>query len=322
MIDVAHASGLRFASLAALACALATGCGRCGSRAAATSSAASGTEMAVGSTTGAAASDAPALPLPADVPEVKDTGGGRATAALRAVLQAYGVAFDAAAIERECNVDEDGASIDDLEDVAVKYGLEAGSVIVPVEHVLLPEAKILPAILIVDGDEDEQDFVAAWRMDGDRVQIMHPEDGTKWVARADLAKSLHVHEMAMPLDEYREAIAAPAYLDALAARLAALGVDGTEARALVDRAVADPGWRALGALDASIRKVTADGGSGKDALNAAFGCALEKRCDGVKPIPAALWSAQPAPKGGQGEAQVRVRGTVLLAIAGRAPPAP
>ena len=50
--------------------------------------------------TGAASSgaaDAPALLPVADVPEVRDTGDGRATAALRAVLQAYGIAFDAAA---------------------------------------------------------------------------------------------------------------------------------------------------------------------------------------------------------------------------------
>jgi ABC-type bacteriocin/lantibiotic exporter with double-glycine peptidase domain len=110
----------------------------------------------------------------ADVPEIRDEGDGRATTALRAVLLAYGISFDADALLRECNVDDDGASIDDLEDVAVKYGLEAGSVIAPVEHVLLPEAKMLPAIVVLDSADDEQDFAVAWRLDGDRVLVMDP----------------------------------------------------------------------------------------------------------------------------------------------------
>ncbi len=49
---------------------------------------------------------------------------------------------------------------------------------------------------------------------------------------------------------------------------------------------------------------------------------MEKRCNGVRPIPAELWSVQDAPKGPDGEAQVKVQGTVLLAIAGRASGAP
>jgi hypothetical protein len=315
MRSVAATPHLRGLAILALVGALAAGCGRCGSSAA--KSGDGGADDAA--TVAATGTEAPDAELPAEPPEVKDTGSGRATAALRSVLKAYGIGYDDAALTRECNVDDDGASIDDLEDVAVKYGLEAGSVIVPAEHVLLPEAKMLPAIVIVDGDEDSQDFVVAWRLDGDRVLLMHPEDGVKWAPRADVAKSLHEHEMAMPLDEYREALAAPAYLDALVARAVALGVDAASARALVDRAAADPGWRGLGAVDATIRRLVERGGAvTKEAFEATYGCAFEKRCDGVEPIPLALWSAGPAPKSAQGEAQVRVRGAVLIAIAGRA----
>jgi hypothetical protein len=305
------------------------GCQRCGGGAATGSSgdapatrAPDGGEPAASAAPPAAAAAETSLPV-ADVPEVRDEGDGRATAALRAVLGAYGVAFDADALLKECNVDDDGASIDDLEDVAVKYGLEAGSVIAPVEHVLLPEAKMLPAIVVLDGADDEQDFAVAWRLDGDRVQVMDPRQGRRWVPRADLQKMLHVHEMTMPADEYREAVAAPAFGAALLGRAAALGVDAASARTPLDKASADPGWRGLAALDAALRKLAGaapgDGGAGASAqLAASFGCAFEKRCDGVEPVPPALWSAQPAPKDAQGEAQVKVRGAVLLAIAGRA----
>src|SRR6185312_9172790 len=116
----------------------------------------------------------------------------------------YGIPFDAAKLMEECKVDDDGASIDDLEDVAVKYGLSAGSVIAPVEHVLLPEARMLPAVVVVDGADDDQDFAVAWRLDGDRVEVMDPREGRLWMPRAELSKHLHVHEMTMPADEWRE----------------------------------------------------------------------------------------------------------------------
>jgi hypothetical protein len=318
-------SKLRSVVLAAVACL--AGCQRCSSapgqvdsrpRAAGSSSAA----PSVGVEAPAAASaSGVARASEADVPEIVDTGRGRATAALRAVLKAYGIAFEAATIERECKVDDDGASLDDIEDVAVKYGIDAGTVIVPAEHVLLSQPKMLPAIVVVDAPDDEQEFVVAWRLDGDRVQIMDPREGRRWILRAELQKRLHIHAMSMPLDEYRAAIGAPDFSDALQARMTALGegrVGSSAPRALLDRAAADPGVRGLGALDAAIRAIEADPpDAGVDAkLSALFLCASEKRCEGVSPIPPSLWSVQPAPPGPDGEAQVQVRGAVLLAIEG------
>jgi hypothetical protein len=317
------------AALASLAMSAgAVGCGRCGSSSSTTGAdAAPASASASAAPAAAPAGDPAGAALPVeDVPEIRDTGRGRATAALRAVLQAYGIAFDAATIERECKVDDEGASIDDLEDVAVKYGLSAGSVIAPAEHVLLPAARMLPAVVIVDTADDEEEFVVAWRLEGDRVQVMDPREGRKWVSRADLQKSLYVHEMKMPADEYQAALSAPAFGDALRARMAALGADAEAARSLLDRAAAVPGTRGLGALDASLRALEAGGAvdaggavNAGDRLSATFACALDKRCEGVDPIPPEMWSVQPAADG-----EVQVRGAVLLAIAGRssAPAAP
>jgi predicted double-glycine peptidase len=318
---------VRWVALAALASAV--GCGRCGASSGQSSGAAPATsvEGSAAPSAGTPGQAAPALPgaeLPvADVPEVRDTGTGRATAALRAVLQAYGIAFDAATLERECKVDDDGASVDDLEDVAVKYGLEAGSVIAPAEHVLLPEAKMLPAIVIVDTADDEEEFVVAWRLDGDRVQVMDPREGRRWMDRAELQKQLYVHEMVMPAEEYQAAMAAPSFGDALRARMTALGGDAAAGQALFGKAAAVGGTRGLGALDAAIR-LLAVGTPGPETaalLPAAYACALEGHCEGVTPIAPKMWSVQPAPNGADGEAQVKVRGAVLLAIAGRAKPA-
>ncbi len=301
------------------------GCQRCG---ASTSSASSPDAAPSPSAEAPADTSAPAgsASPDADVPEIRDTGAGRATAALRAVLQAYGIAFDAPTLERECKVDDDGASIDDLEDVAAKYGLDAAQIIVPAEHVLLPDPQMLPAIVVVDGPDDTQEFVVAWRVDGDRVQIMSPIEGRSWVARADLKKILHVHDQAMPASDLRAAMGTAPFRDALRARMEAIGAPRAAAQSLVDRAATDPGYRGLAALDAVIRQAEADpakaGGDVPARLTASFDCAFEDRCDGAEAVPAALWSAQAAPKGADGEAVVRVRGVVLLAIGGKKVAAP
>lgn len=299
------------ALLSLAAAASIVGCGRCGGTTASTSADPSASASADPAPSAAAA---PGI----DIPEIRDTGTGRATAALRAVLQAHGIAFDAATLERECKVDEDGASIDDLEDVADKYGLDVKQVIVPREHALAPEAKLIPAIVIVDGADESQEFIVISRLDGDRVEIMSPIEGRQWIPRAELEKSLYVHQMSIPVDDWRKAAESPPFQDTLRARMAALGLERPAAQALVDRALADPGWRGFGALDAAIRQREADPGA---QLTASFDCAFEARCAaGVPPIAAGLWSVQAAPKGPEGEPQVEVRGAVMLAIAGRLSP--
>ena len=223
-------------------------------------------------------------------------------------------------------MDEDGASIDDLEDVADKYGLDAAQIIAPAEHVLLSEPRMLPAIVIVDGPDDDQDFVVAWRLDGDRVEIMSPIDGRSWVPRGELQKKLHVHQQAMPAESLRAAMGSLPFREALRARMEALGARRPVAQGLVDRAAADPGFRGLAALDAAIRQAEADparaAGDVALRLAASFDCAFDGRCEGAAPIPAALFTAQPAPNGPDGEPRASVRGVVLLAIAGRLRPAP
>jgi len=51
-------------------------------------------------------------------------------------------------------------------------------------------------------------------------------------------------------------------------------------------------------------------------------CAVANLCDGAPPLPDELWSAHPAGTGADGTPLVRVRGAVMLVIAGKrvAPP--
>jgi hypothetical protein len=128
----------------------------------------------------------------------------------------------------------------------------------------------------------------------------------------------------MPTDRLRAAMGSQPFLDALRARMEALGTSRPAAQALLDRAAADPGIRGLAALDATIRRegstTTPAPGDIASRLAETFHCAFEGRCDGVTPIPSEAFWAQPAQNGPDGAPQATVHGVVLLAIAGRKAP--
>src|SRR5919198_4863333 len=84
------------------------------------------------------------------VPEVVQTSAmDCGPAALKCLLEGFGIAVSYGRLREACQTDVDGTSIDTLEDVAVQLGLIAEQIMLPVDHVLLPEARVLPAIVVV-----------------------------------------------------------------------------------------------------------------------------------------------------------------------------
>ena len=87
------------------------------------------------------------------VPEVVQTSAmDCGPAVLKCLLQGFGIPVHYGRLREACQTDVDGTSIDVLEEVAQRLGLEAEQVMLPVEHLLLPEAEALPAILVVSHD--------------------------------------------------------------------------------------------------------------------------------------------------------------------------
>src|SRR5262249_6111659 len=112
-------------------------------------------------------------------------------------------------------------------------------------------------ILVVRLPNGSTHFVLAWRRHGPLVQVMDPAEGRRWVACERLLDELYIHSLAFPADAWRDWAASAEFLRPLARRLGALGFGRRGAAALLDGAVADPGWRPLATLDATTRLAAA-----------------------------------------------------------------
>jgi ATP-binding cassette subfamily B protein len=263
------------------------------------------------------------------VPEVVQTSAmDCGPASLKCLLEGFGIAVSYGRLREACQTDVDGTSIDTLEEVAVQLGLEAEQVMLPVDHVLLPQAQALPAIGVVQLPTGVTHFVVAWRRHGRVVQLMDPATGRRWPSCQRFLHELYVHTMPFPAAAWRAWAGSEECLGALRWRMAQVGLSGGAMTHLVEASLTDPGWRPLAALDASTRMVAAvvrAGGlrHGRQAARVLARCferAREEPASESETIPADYWMVQPAPSGPADEAQILLRGAVLVRVRGRHPP--
>jgi hypothetical protein len=254
-------------------------------------------------------------------PEVVQTSAmdcGPAT--LKALLAGFGIQVSYGRLREACQIDLDGTSIDTLEEVAVRLGLDAEQVMVPADHLLLPEARCLPALAVVRQPSGLTHFVVAWQRHGPLLQVMDPATGRRWMPARRFLDELYLHRMAVPAAGWREWAGSAEFLAALGARLREIGIAPAEAAAVIAEALADPGWRALAALDAAVRmtrSITASGGIARGREAARLLRSLLSRA--TTAVPEAWWSVRPGPPGEDGEEQVLFRGAVLVRVRGHQP---
>src|ERR687886_415030 len=116
-------------------------------------------------------------------------------AALTCLLGGFGISVSYGRLREACQTDVDGTSIDTLEEAAVQLGLEAEQIMVPVDHLLLPEAEALPALVVVRLANGFTHFVIAWRRHGRFVQVMDPVTGRRWPTCRRFLDELYVHTL-------------------------------------------------------------------------------------------------------------------------------
>lgn len=245
-------------------------------------------------------------------------------AALKCLLDGFGMPVSYGRLREACQTDVDGTSINTLEDLAIQCGLDAEQIIMPVDHVLLSEAAALPALIIVRMPNGMTHFVVAWRRHGGLVQVMDPSTGRRWPSQRHFLSTLYVHRQAFPATTWRAWATTEAFCGPVRRRLQALGIPHETVNQLITQAVANPQWLALAALDAATRMLTAlvHGGGlrrGRQAsrvLTTLLATLAQEDPETTPAVPEAYWSVRPAAADTDGTPHVLVRGAVLVRVRG------
>jgi ATP-binding cassette subfamily B protein len=247
-------------------------------------------------------------------------------AALKCLLEGFGIPVSYGRLREACQTDVDGTSIDTIEMIANQLGADAEQMMLPVEHLFQPDAAALPALIVVRHPSGGTHFVVIWRQFGGWLQLMDPAIGRSWVRRSRFIKHIYNHETSVPADEWRSWAGSDEFLRPLRQRLAQIGASGSNASELSDKALADAGWLSLGALDAGVRLVQSvidagglsPGPSAIRLLNVLFNATCSSAFGTFDVIPPQYWAATPDLNSADPvELKLTLRGVVLVRVAGR-----
>ena len=252
------------------------------------------------------------------VPEVVQTSAmDCGPASLKCLLEGFGIPVSYGRLREACQTDVDGTSIDTIEEAAVQLGLDAAQIMVPVDHVLLPESDALPAIIVVRLANNVTHFVVAWRRHGPFVQLMDPGTGRRWISAKRFFEEIYVHTHPVPAGDWREWAGSEQFLQPLRRRLANLGIARRAIEQMIDRARENPAWQGLAALDAAARMMQSIVRSGGLRRGGRMASMLEQFAARPDSVPRDYWSVWQSPDAGM-ENQLQMRGAVLVHVSGRA----
>jgi ATP-binding cassette subfamily B protein len=242
-------------------------------------------------------------------------------AALQALVAGFGMSVNYGRLREACQTSVDGTSITTMDEIANFLGLDTEETMLPADHLLLPQARALPAIAVVKTPNGSNHFILVWSTAGRWVQVMDPAEGRHWISRAALLQRLYIHRATVPAALWRAWVGGAEFRATLDARLAALAIGRAHRDRLAAAALTDPGWEAMAALDAAARMTAALVASAAVTPGAACRALIERQVapvDGGFPLIAPeYFSVSRAPEPLDGEDAVRVRGAVIVRCTGR-----
>ncbi|HTA71977.1 MAG TPA: ATP-binding cassette domain-containing protein [Bryobacteraceae bacterium] len=249
------------------------------------------------------------------VPEVVQTSNmDCGPAALKCLLGGFGIHAHYGRLREACQTDVDGTSIDTIEEVANQLGLQAEQIMLPADHVLLQEARALPAIAVVVLPNGLTHFVVVWRRHGRWLQLMDPATGRRFTHAKEFLNDLYVHKMAVPAEDWCEYALSESFLSPLRRRIDRLRASDQVER-LLRRVIDHPDWKPIAALDAAVRMVESIASSGALTRGRQTARVLESFLKESETIPEHYWSVRPA----QDQGHLMLRGAVLVRALGRWP---
>src|SRR5580704_1708047 len=249
------------------------------------------------------------------VPEVVQTSNmDCGPAALKCLLGGFGINVHYGRLREACQTDVDGTSIDTIEDVANQLGLQAEQIMLPADHVLLNQARALPAIAVVVLPNGLTHFVVVWRRHGQWLQLMDPATGRRFTPAKEFLNDLYIHKMPVPAEDWCEYALSESFLSPLRRRIDRLGVSDQVER-MLRRVISHPDWQPIAALDAAVRMVESIASSGALTRGRQTARVLESFLKETETIPDHYWSVRSA----KDQGQLLLRGAVLVRALGRWP---
>src|ERR1700735_1710046 len=189
------------------------------------------------------------------IPEVVQSSGmDCGPAALKSLLEGFGLHASYGRLREVCQTGVDGTSIDALEEIAIAMGLDAGQAMAPADHLLAPEAVLLPALAVVRLPNGATHFVVAWRRVGPWLQVMDPGAGRRWMPVRRFLGELYIHTQSIPAEAWTGWTRSTGFQKTVARRTAALGITDSD---FLHEALQGSGWRPIATLDASVRMAQA-----------------------------------------------------------------
>lgn len=242
-------------------------------------------------------------------------------ACLKALLEGFGIAVNYSRLREACQTDVDGTSIDAIEDVAVSLGLSAAQYIVPTDHLFMPETEAIPAMVVTQHPNGLTHFVVAWRTHQSFVQVMDPAAGRLFQSQRRFLRDVYVHRFPVARSVANEWLNAPAFLEPLRRRMAALRLSAGDINDLLTRAAAADDWLPLAAIDAATRlsarlveagAISPETSAADVVMRLSVEAARRGAEHALKIIPPAYWSVGALPNG-----NAELRGAVIVHVAGK-----
>jgi len=238
------------------------------------------------------------------VPEVIQTSAmDCGPAALKSLMEGFGISASYGRLREACHTEVDGTSIDTIEEIAVQLGLDASQVMVPVDHLLLPEAGVLPCLVVVQMAGGNH-FLVAWRKHGPWLQVMDPAIGRRWMRASQFMQEVYLHQQQLPGADWLEWAKGDGMIGPLRARMSNAGVDAKLGEDLIAKAIAADGWQTLAALDAAV-----------NLAQSLKSPSLVSLIDQPELIPADYWRVADA-----GDGDIIFKGAVALQVSGTMAP--
>jgi len=234
-------------------------------------------------------------------------------ASLKSLFAGMGAELNYRVLREVCQTDIDGTSIVTLDEVANQLGLDAEEVMLPTDHVVLPEAHALPAIIVTLTAGGRPHFIVLWKRLGPLVQVMDPAAGRLWVRVDSLLANLYQHTTSVPAEGWREWAGSEEAVATFERRLKDLGA--SDAKAQVAKALEDAHYGSIALLDAACRATEAmirAGAVKRGRTAAGLMRSMIAKADSVA-IPESYWSVRPNP---EVEGELLLTGAVLMRVRG------